>query len=99
MRSMQASEDRIEAEIALLKPDDHFEVLPENMAAIEWFISTDDLYIWNGPVCVGLDVKAVRDDAILSGRKTTPDDYNKLRLLGQVYADELTKKMLRAKHD
>ncbi|HBY41453.1 MAG TPA: hypothetical protein DEH24_18630, partial [Alteromonas sp.] len=67
--------------------------------AIEWFISTDDLYIWNGPVCVGLDVKAVRDDAILSGRKTTPDDYNKLRLLGQVYADELTKKMLRAKHD
>lgn len=93
MRELQASEDRIQAEIALLKPDDQFEVLPENMATVEWFISTDDLYIWNGPVCLGLDIKAVRDDALMMGKEYAPEQYLGLRIMGRVYAEELTNKL------
>ena len=91
---MQASEDRIQAEIALLSPDDQFEVLPENMATVEWFQDTDDLYIWNGPVCLGLDIKAVRDDARMSKRKFTKKQYQGLRLMSRVFAEELTNKLM-----
>lgn len=95
MRAIGATEDRIQAEIALLTPDDQFEVLPENMETVEWFISTDDLYIWNGPVCLGLDIKAVRDDALMMGKEYTPQQYQGLRIMGRVFAEELTNKLLK----
>lgn len=98
MRTIGATEDRIQAEIALLTPDDQFEVLPENMAIVEWFIATEDLYVWNGPVCLGLDIKAVRDDALMSDRKYTPEQYQGLRIMGRVFAQEMTR-LVQRKHD
>ena len=42
-----------------MRSDERYEVLEENWPIVEWFIETEDLYLWNQKVCLGLDVKAV----------------------------------------
>lgn len=75
----------------VMRSDERYEVLEENWPIVEWFIETEDLYLWNQNVCLGLDVKAVRDDAFMSGREFTSEQYKGLRIMGRTFADEITK--------
>ncbi len=53
----------------------------EHRSAIEWWLQVQDLLRWQGPVCEGLDVNAVKADAEMSGRTINADDYHRLKLI------------------
>lgn len=81
----------------VMRSDEHYPVLEENWPIVEWFIDTEDLYLWNQNVCLGLDVKAVRDDAFMSGREFTSQQYKGLRLMARTFADEITRICIESK--
>ena len=80
-----------------MQSDELFPVLPENWPIVEWFMETEDLYVWNGNVCLGLDVKAIRDDASMSGRQFSSEQYKGLRIMGRTFAEEITKICVKSK--
>lgn len=53
----------------------------EHKAALDWWWQVQDLLRYNGAVCMGLDVPAVKADAEMSGREINQEDYQKLRLI------------------
>lgn len=99
MQSLGASDEQIANYLGTMKPDDNFEVLEENWPIVKWFLETDDLYWFNGPICMGLNVQAVKDDADMAGRDYTPQQYKGLRLMGRVFSDEITQKLMKQNRD
>lgn len=53
----------------------------EHRAAIEWWLQVQDLLRWQGPICEGLDVMAVKADSEMAGRTIVSEDYQRLRLI------------------
>lgn len=91
MRDFGATEEQIDARREALKPE-HYEVLEENWQAVIWFLDVDDLFKTDGGFLTGLDIAAIMADAQMSGRTTNPDDYQKLRVLGRIAANEINNK-------
>jgi len=96
MREMGAPQERIDLELARYDSDDDFEVLPENWPVLEWFLQVDDLFIYNGHVCMGLDILAIKADAEMQGKTVNPDHYIGLRQLGRYATNEIQKAMSKA---
>lgn len=69
----------IEADIE----DDAPEVLfwDEHQSALVWWCQVAELMRWQGRVCEGLDIVAVKADAEMAERQYSKDDYLKLRLI------------------
>lgn len=88
MKKAGASEAQIESFIGDIEDEDPV-LLFENQAAFSWFLDVDDLFIFNGTVAIGLDIKAIAADAEMSGREYTPEDYKKLRHTGRAAANAL----------
>lgn len=82
MKELGASEAQIEQYRQQQEPDECL-VLEANKNAVEWFFSVDDLFITNGQVLLGLDVKAIQADAQMRGLEIEPKDYEKLREIGR----------------
>jgi hypothetical protein len=61
------------------------------MPIVKWFLDVDDLFIFDGPVCLGLDVKAIQADAQMAGRKIKKAHYQGLRIIGRVACEQLNK--------
>jgi hypothetical protein len=73
-----------------LEPAD--EAIPlwvENWPAIEWWLSIPGFLKFNQQVCLGMDVIAVKADAELAGRDTTPEQYQQLKVIARTIAEEL----------
>lgn len=93
MRAAGATEEQIAATCNHAQQQSTFEVLEANWPALQWFLEVDDLFRYEGGVCLGLDVLAIQANAQMSGQEVVPADYKKLRLLGQMAASELNKKI------
>ncbi|QUN06429.1 hypothetical protein KDN34_02905 [Shewanella yunxiaonensis] len=53
----------------------------EHKAAIEWWLQVQDMLRWQGPICEGLDISAVKADAEMAERQFIAEDYRRLRLI------------------
>lgn len=71
---------------------EELEVLPDNWAALEWWLAVDDLLRFEQGIPLGLDVVAVEAEARLSGRETTPAMFGQLRLLAREAVSELNRR-------
>jgi len=67
------------------------ELLAGSEAIFNWFVQTDDLYVFTQGWCIGLDVVAIKTDAELSGRKFCKSDYRLLRVMGKAAAAAINK--------
>jgi hypothetical protein len=93
MRELGATDEQIDKQMSQLRPDDDCEVLDENWPVVEWFLSVDDLFRFDGPVCLGLDVNAIYADASMAGRKIKKQHYKGLRIIGRAAANALNKRL------
>ncbi|WP_416305216.1 hypothetical protein [Neptunicella sp. SCSIO 80796] len=93
MREMGAPQQRIDQEMARYIPDDNFEVLEENWDALIWFLEVDDLLRWHNKVCLGLDLLAIQAEVQMHERQFSHQQFGQVRVLGQVAAHELNKKV------
>ncbi|MDX1301186.1 hypothetical protein [Photobacterium sp.] len=71
------------------KVNDDIEVWQEHAEVLEWWLTIPAFLRWNGFCCLGMDVCQVKADADLSGRTINPDDYQKLKSIASVMAEEL----------
>lgn len=92
MQELGADSTTIAQHTAHLDPDDTFEVWPPLWEVIQWFVATDDLYRWHNGFCLGLDLVQLQAEAALTGRQFTPEQFEDLRFISHIFADELTKK-------
>jgi len=67
-------------------------LMEENLPVIQWWMSIPSFLRWNGSVCLGMDVIAVKSDAELSGRNTHPAEYAKLKLIARTLTEELNQR-------
>ena len=65
----------------------------EHQTALNWWWQVQDLMRYNGAVCMGLDVLAVKADSELSGREVSQEDYLKLRLIAQTVTELVNDKL------
>lgn len=66
------------------QPEDGIEEVlfwEEHHSAIEWWCQVAELMRWQGRICEGLDIVAVKADAEMAERKYSKDDYLRLRLI------------------
>lgn len=68
------------------------EVWQEHADVLEWWLTIPAFLRWNGVCCLGMDVCQVKADAELSGRGINPDDYQKLKSIASVMAEELNQR-------
>ncbi|MDO6542820.1 hypothetical protein [Photobacterium sanguinicancri] len=68
------------------------EVWQEHADVLEWWLTIPAFLRWNGFCCLGMDVCQVKADAELSGRGINPDDYQKLKSIASVMAEELNQR-------
>lgn len=73
--------------------DEDFYVLAENWDALLWFLEVSDQFNYTQGVCVGANLVGIKVDADMSGRKYTPEQYEKLRKLMRFAARELNARM------
>lgn len=73
--------------------DNPIEFWAEHQTALNWWWQVQDLMRYNGAVCMGLDVLAVKADSELSGRKVNQEDYLKLRLIAQTVTELVNDKL------
>lgn len=95
----QAQQRELQQEMRLLGIEaDEIEDIPvvfwqEHQAALNWWWQVQDLMRYNGAVCMGLDVLAVKADSEMSGREVNVDDYQKLRLIAQTVTEIFNEKL------
>jgi hypothetical protein len=69
------------------------ELLAECVEVFNWFTQVDDLFRFQGQVCMGLDVTAIKDDAQMRSLKVNPEHYKLLRVMGRAASSALNKRL------
>ncbi|EIN5959845.1 DUF1799 domain-containing protein [Vibrio cholerae] len=74
---------------------EEIELWPENLAAVEWWLTIPGFLKWQNGFCLGMDTHAVQADAQLSGRTVSPSDYAKLKAIAATACDLMNTRPLR----
>jgi hypothetical protein len=93
MRELGATDEQINQQMAHFSASDDCEVLLENWPIVQWFLSVDDLFKFDGPVCLGLDVNAVYVDSKMTKRRIKKQHYEGLRVIGRAAAARLNERL------
>ncbi|GAB5378963.1 MAG: hypothetical protein Alis3KO_01020 [Aliiglaciecola sp.] len=96
MRLMGASEQHIHAHTAHLVPDDDFYIVEKGWPVLEWFLDVSDLIASNGFSYRGFVPTEIEAEARLSGRKTQPEQFQQLRIMGREAAIALNERHKKA---
>lgn len=73
------------------EPEEVLEILPENLPAFNWFLDVGQFWVWSQGFRVALDIQTILKDAEIMGRKVIKQDYVKLKLLGELALEAISK--------